>query len=136
MRDALWIAGHGCRLVASCEAQAAGGSILRLWMRASLPAHVRCTANMSKEGVSVLCRAWLSARGILQGSGSGSEHIATVDEGLLASLLLALQQLPSLLTSAPRTESVNKVREGLSQVGLILPRHCLNSPQPLHSSIQ
>ena len=48
-----------------------------------------------------------------------------MDEGLLASLLLALQQLPSLLTSAPRTESVSKVREGLSQVGGTLPRHCL-----------
>lgn len=110
--------------------------MLRLWMRACLPAHVRYKANISKEKVSVLCRAWLSARGILQGSGSGSEHIETVDEGLLASLLLALQQLPSLLTSAPRTESVSKVREGLSQVGGTLPRHCLNSPQTLHSSVQ
>lgn len=121
MRGALWKAGHGCPPLTSCEAQAAGGSILRLWMRACLPAHVRYTANISKKKVSVLCRAWLSARGILQGSGSGSEHIETVDEGVLASLLLALQQLPSLLTSAPRTESVSKVREGLSQVGGTLP---------------
>ena len=84
----------------------------------------------------MVCRAWLSARGILRGSGSGSEHIETVDEGLLASLLLALQQMPSLLTSAPRTESVNKVREGLSQVGRPLPRHCLTFPRSLHSSVQ
>ena len=62
------------------------------------------------------CRAWLSARGILHGSGSGAEHVESIDKGLLASLLLVLQQLPSLITSAPKTDLTVRVREALTQV--------------------
>ncbi|CAK0783823.1 hypothetical protein CVIRNUC_007023 [Coccomyxa viridis] len=62
-----------------------------------------------------LARSWLSSRGILQSSGGSVDHVETVDESLLASLLLVLQQLPSLLTSPPRSDAVPKVREGLSQ---------------------
>lgn len=60
--------------------------------------------------------------------------MAVVDESLLASLLLVLQQLPSLLTSPPRSDAVPKVREGLSQARrllawkqtLLLPHTCAN----------
>ena len=69
---------------------------------------------------AVTYRAWLSSRGILQSSGGSTDHVETVDESLLASLLLVLQQLPSLLTSPPRSDAVPKVREGLSQVRRLL----------------
>ena len=71
-------------------------------------------------GIQLSCRAWLSARGILQGSGSDAEHIEAIDEGLLASLLLVLQQLPSLITSAPKMDLTSRVREALTQVRLNL----------------
>ena len=85
---------------------------------------------------------------MLQSSGSGDGYVEIIDEGLLASLLLVLQQLPSLLTSAPRSETVSKVREGLSQVYdgvwsistfvsslVVFSRQCSNS-KPFLRSVQ
>ena len=76
---------------------------------------------------AAIFRSWLSSRGILQSSGGSTDHVEIVDESLLASLLLVLQQLPSLLTSPPRSDAVPKVREGLSQVRRLLSQCTLSS---------
>ena len=69
---------------------------------------------------AVTYRSWLSSWSVLRSSGGSIDHVGIVDESLLASLLLVLQQLPSLLTSPPRSDAVPKVREGLSQVRRLL----------------